>query len=313
MPDADFRVTVLGNGGALYAHGRHPSGQFLQIQQHKFLIDCGEGCQFRLADLGISPFPIQQIFITHLHGDHYFGLVGLLSSMILQRRKRPLTVFSPAGLERIVRIQLEIAGKETGFPLRFVEVPGEGQPCCIFENDDLSVWNIPLRHRIPVSGYLFREKEGERKMIKAKIEEYGLSIEQIKAVKRGESIWHAGKEIAAERLSTAPGPPRSFAYCSDTAYLPELSAMVRGVNLLYHESTFVKADEAKARRSLHATAEEAATVARDAGAGKLLLGHFSGKYNDLSTLLEEAKAVFKNSVLAEEGKTYDIPCSTPIW
>ena len=305
MPDAaSLGVTILGSGGALYAHGRHPSGQLLQIRQHQFLIDCSEGVQFRMADLGISPFPIQQIFITHLHGDHYFGLVSLLSSMILQGRKKPLSIFSPPGLEPIIRMQLEIAGKETGFPLQFVELLTESASYCIFENDDLSVWTLPLQHRIPVSGYLFREKAGQRKMIKEKIEEYGLSIEQIKAVKRGEAVFVKGRKIPAESLSTAPNPPRSFAYCSDTAYLPELAKILRGVDLLYHESTFVQADAAKAKRSMHATAAEAATVARDAHAGKLLLGHFSGKYNDLGPLLEEARAVFPNTFLVEEGKTY---------
>jgi len=305
MPDAaSFGVTILGSGGALYAHGRHPSGQVLKIRQHTFLIDCSESVQFRMAELGISPFPIQQIFISHLHGDHYFGLVGLLSSMILQGRKKTLSIFSPAGLEPIIRMQLEIAGKEVGFPLRFVELPAEGNPYCIFENEELSVWTLPLQHRIPVSGYLFREKTGQRKMIKEKIEEFGLSIEQIKAVKRGESILLGGEKIPADRLSTAPDPPRSFAYCSDTAYFPELAEMIQDVDLLYHESTFVQADAAKARRSMHATAMEAATVARDAQAGKLLLGHFSGKYKDLGPLLEEARVVFANTFLVEEGKTY---------
>ncbi|HHL35474.1 MAG TPA: ribonuclease Z [Desulfobulbaceae bacterium] len=305
MPDAaSLGVTILGSGGALYAHGRHPSGQVLHIRQHRFLIDCSEGVQFRMADLGISPFPIQQIFITHLHGDHYFGLVALLSSMILQGRKKPLSIFSPAGLEPIIRMQLEIAGKETGFPLQFVELLTEHDPYCVFENDDLAVWTLPLRHRIPVSGYLFREKAGQRKMIKEKIEEFGLSIEQIKAVKRGEAIFLGGKKIPAERLSTDPEPPRSFAYCSDTAYFPELAGMIQNVDLLYHESTFVQADKARARRSMHATAKEAAMVARDAHAGKLLLGHFSGKYNGLGPLLEEARAVFPNTFLVEEGKTY---------
>ncbi len=306
MEQGDFSVTVLGCGGALYAHGRHPSGQFLQIQQHKFLIDCGEGTQFRLKDLQLSPFSVREIFITHLHGDHYFGLAGLLSSMLLQGRTKSLTVFSPAGLEPIIRRQLEIGQKALSFPLRFVEVPVEGGAHCVFENEEVEVLAIPLKHRIPVAGYFFREKPRLRKMIKEKIEAYDLNVEQIKAVKRGEDILVGGKRISCEELSLEAPPARSFAYCSDTGYLPHLAKAIEGVSLLYHESTFAEIHAHKAERTFHSTASQAAMVARDAGAGSLLLGHFSGMYADLEMLREEAQSIFPHVMIAEEGKTYPV-------
>lgn len=308
MQQAEFGVTVLGIGGALYAHGRHPSGQVVQIKEHRFLVDCGEGTQFQLKNFGISPFAIREIFITHLHGDHYFGLIGLISSMLLQGRTKPLTIFSPnsLSLEKIIRLQLNETQKTLSFTLRFAEVSTKKESHCIFENDDLSVWSLPLQHRLPASGYLFKEKPGQRKMIKEKIEEYDLTIEQIKAIKRGENIRLNGRIIPAKQLSTPPDPPRSFAYCSDTVYLPHLAKAIKSVNLLYHESTFSSAEKAKAQRTQHSTAAQAATIARDAGVGKLLIGHFSTIYPQLDKLLEEAKAIFPNTYLAEEGRTYRV-------
>ena len=307
MNETDFSVTVLGCGGALYEHQRHPSAQLLQMGHHKFLIDCGEGTQFQLKNFGLSPFPIKEIFITHLHGDHYFGLIGLLSSMSLQGRSKPLTVFSPKGLKAVILPQLDIMQKDLSFSLRFVEVPTEGASRCIFETDELSVWNLPLKHRVPVSGYIFREKQRERKMLKEKIQEYGLSIAQIKAVKRGEDLIIGGEKIGVEELSLPTPPPRSFAYCSDTLYLPHLAKALEGIHLIYHESTFTTEREDKALRSMHSTAAQAAAIARDAGAQALLLGHFSGRYADLTPFLEEAQAVFPRTYLAEEGKRYEVP------
>ncbi len=307
MNEAEFSVTVLGCGGALYTYHRHPSAQLLQIRHHKFLIDCGEGTQFQLQDFGLSPFPIREIFITHLHGDHYFGLVGLLSSMLLQGRTKSLTVFSPKGLESVVRPQLDVMQKNLSFSLRFAEVPTEGPSRCIFENEDLSVWNLPLKHRIPTTGYIFREKSGQRKMLKETIEKYQLSVEQIKAVKRGEDLTLQNRTVGADELSLPAPPARSFAYCSDTLYLPHLAKALEGTDLIYHESTFTQAYEDKARRSMHTTAAQAATLAREARAGTLLLGHFSGRYPDLKPFLEEARAIFPRTLLAEEGKKYAVP------
>ncbi len=282
------------------------SAQVLQIHQHFFLIDCGEGTQMRMSDFDIPRNKIRQIFISHLHGDHVFGLPGLLFSFALNDRREPLDIFSPPGLKEMILAQLRPGGGELPFALHFHEVnPALSE--LIFENKDLTVHTLPLRHRIPTTGFLFREKIRPRNIRPEKIAAFGLSIPQIKAAKVGEDIALSGGRILSnEELTLAPPAPRSFAYVSDTAFEEKIIPLIEGVDLLYHEATFTHDLLENAEMTLHSTARQAATIALRANVKRLILGHFSSRYQDLQPLLEEAKEVFPETELGEEGKTREV-------
>lgn len=301
-----FRISILGSNSAVPAYNRHPSAQVINVREKLYLIDCGEGTQMRMDRLHIRRNRIEQIFISHLHGDHYFGLIGMLTSMQLMGRNRPLTIYSPAGLEPIIDIQLKETRKELSFDLQFVVVDTK-QSKVIFENEDLEVRSIPLDHRVECTGFLFTEKKKLPNLLRAKIDQYKIPIEQRPLIKEGaDFVTEEGETIAHLDLTKEAKEPRSFAYCSDTAYYEPIIDLVKGVDLLYHEATFISGSEDRADLTRHSTAEQAATIAKKAEVKKLIIGHFSAKYKELDPFLEQAQAVFSNTELALEGLHFEI-------
>ncbi len=300
-----FELTILGCGSALPTLRRSPTAQFLNIREHYFLIDCGEGTQLQLRKYKVKFQKINHIFISHLHGDHYLGLVGLLSSMHLLGRTAPLHIYAPKGLQEIIEVQLKYSETELRYAIVYMEL--EQGEMLIFEDEQLTVTTIPLQHRIACNGFLFKEKPKLRKMRKEKIVQYDLPHYAIPAIKEGEDYTDAnGRVIANEELTLPPDKSYAYAYCSDTAYSPAIVPQVQGVDLLYHEATFLSELADRARSTMHSTAAEAATIALKAGAKQLLVGHYSARYHSLEGFLAEARDVFENTHLAEEGKVFRV-------
>ena len=302
-----FQLTILGSNSAVPANGRYTTSQVLQVKNKLYLIDCGEGTQLRLTENNITRRErIEQIFISHLHGDHIFGLPGLLTSFSLNNRKAALTIFSPPGLQEMIETIFRYSQSHLSYDLKFVVVPTD-KSVQVFENKDITVSTIPLTHRIPTTGYLFKEKEKVRNILPEKITEYGIHYSKINAIKRGGNFTtEDGKVILHEELTTAPSPPRSFAFCSDTTYQESIVSIIKGVDLLYHETTYMEDGKENAAKYGHSTAKEAAAIAKMAGVGKLICGHYSSRYGDLTPLEEEAKSIFPNSELGLEGKCFGV-------
>lgn len=303
-----FKVTVLGSGSAKPTIHRHHSAHALNVHEQFYLVDCGEGTQTRLVECGINLLKLNAAFISHLHGDHVFGLFPLISSMGLMGRRTPFTVFAPAPMGEVLEYHKAFFDANLPFELIYKEVDTR-RNALIYENRVMEVWNIPLRHRTPATGYLFREKTPKLNIRKEAIERYGLGIAQINAAKRGEEIVDAEGNIIEDNgdITYIPYAPRSYAYCSDTQYSGKVAGIVKGVNLLYHEATFANVDKALARETGHSTAAQAAKVAAEAGVDKLLIGHFSGRYKDESLLVSEAREIFPQTYEAKEMHTYEIP------
>lgn len=298
-----FALTILGVNAATPAFGRYPTSQVLQVHNHFFLLDCGEGTQMRMGDFDIPRHKIQQIFISHLHGDHVFGLPGLLFSYDLAGRQAPLDIFSPCGLKEMVLAQLRPGG-QLSFPLNFHEVDTT-QPCRVFENETVSVQSLPLRHGIPTLGYVFREKPRPLNIRPEKILELGLSIEQIKAAKAGEAILlKDGKEVQNRELTLPPAPLRSYAFLTDTLCDERVVPHIQGVTMLYHDTTFCDDHAENAAITMHSTVRQAAELAKVAKIGRLVTGHYSSRYKDLNIFLEEALPIFPATELGLEGRTY---------
>lgn len=296
----------MGSSGALPANGRFTSAQHLVFDNDQFLIDCGEGCQHQLRRFGISAQKINHIFISHLHGDHYLGLTGLLFSMHLLRREQDLHLYSFRGLEEILLAQLKHAKSALNFKI-ILHPLTDTQAVRLYENESLTVDSFPLDHKIPTCGFLFREKTPLRSLDKSK--SLGdIPLPFLARLKQGEDVRDelTGKTYRSAEYTLPPRAPRSYAYCSDTQPSDQVAQLLTGVDLVYHEATFLEDEKAKARETRHSTAAEAAQVAKQAGAKKLLLGHFSARYKDLNLILAEAIAIFPNTMLAEEGETIDI-------
>jgi ribonuclease Z len=273
------------------------------VHEQFFLIDCGEGTQDRMRQYGISPLKLNAIFISHLHGDHVFGLPGVLSTLNHFGRKTPLHLFGPAPIEEILQFHLKHFEQNLGYPIVCHEVNAR-QESLIYENRVMEVTTIPLRHRIPATGYLFREKTPPLNVDKAVIRRHSLSLAQITALKRGEDILLAdGTPLPCAEATYVPYPPRSYAFCSDTLYSGKVVRLIHGVDLLYHEATFLDKDRPLAKETGHTTALQAAKAASLAEVGQLLIGHFSSRYKDDSLLLDEARTLFPNTLIAREGDT----------
>jgi ribonuclease Z len=302
-----FQLTILGSNSAVPANGRYTTSQVLQVKNKLYLIDCGEGTQLRLTEANITRRErIEQIFISHLHGDHIFGLPGLLTSFSLNNRKAPLTIYSPAGLQEMIETILKYTYSHLSYDLKFVVVPTDVS-VQVFDNKDITVSTIPLDHRIPATGYLFREKDKVRNILPEKIKEYSIHYSKINAIKQGGNFTTAdGKVITHEELTKAPSAPRSFAFCSDTTYQESIVPIIKGVDLLYHETTYLDEARESAAKYGHSTAKEAATIAKMAGVKKLICGHYSSRYGDLKPLEEEAKSIFPNSELGLEGRCFAV-------
>ncbi|WP_291725546.1 ribonuclease Z [Bernardetia sp.] len=299
-----FELTILGTNAAIPAYGRFPTSQVLCVNHRYYLIDCGEGTQIQLFRYKIKINKIHAIFISHLHGDHYLGLMGLLNTMNLRGRTEPLYLHAPKGLQEIITVQLKYSYSVLGYPIYFIETNQE-ESVLIFEDEKVTVHTIPLLHRIPCCGFLFREKAKDRNLMKEKIPT-DLSIAGRIALKKGEDAIYQDKILKNEDYTYLPNKRRSYAFCSDTIYLPSLVETIKNVDLLYHEATFTHVHEKRAAQTFHSTGEQAAKIAQQADVKRLVLGHFSTRYHDLTPLLEEAKTVFPNSFLAIEGETFSV-------
>lgn len=302
-----FTLKILGSNSAAPAHNRHQTSQLLNVQNHTFLIDCGEGTQIQLIKYKLKAQKINNIFISHLHGDHYLGLMGLISTMHLQNRTKDLFIYGPPGLAEIITLQLQYSQTILNYKIKFQEVDTSKRKV-IFEDEILVVETIPLNHRIGCAGFLFREKPKKRRIIKEKLP-HNCSLKNILSLKNGEDIYDEDGEILYhnESMTFPPRKSRSYAYCSDTKYDENIIEQIKHVDLLYHESTFLSDREERANQTFHSTARQAATIAKKAEVGKLLLGHYSIRYKELQPLLDEARDVFENAALAIEGETIDIP------
>ncbi len=276
-----FSVQFLGTGSALPTAQHHPTSQYIFCQNRHFLMDCGEATQIQLRIRSVKIQKIDAIFISHLHGDHYFGLVGLLSSMHLLGRKKSITIYGPELLEKIVRLQLEIAGARMAYDLIFKTIEDDFEGV-VFEDKVIEVSAFKLKHKVPTHGFIFREKEKERSLLAEKFKASGLSIEQIPDLKRGKDVTDENGVVHSYRKYTKkPKPSSSYAFCSDTTYAENTVKWVQGVDVLYHEATFIEKDKSRSDKTKHSTASEAAKVAEKANVGKLYFGHLSARYNNI--------------------------------
>lgn len=299
-------VTILGNSSAKPTAKGHPSAQVVNINEQLFLVDAGEGVQRQMARCGISPLKLRAVFISHLHGDHVFGLFPLLSTLGLYGRRTPLKIYAPRPFGEALEGFLRLFESDLPYTPEWVEVDTTKHQI-IFENDTTEIWSLPLRHRVPTAGYLFRQKEPALNVTKYAIERYELDMHQIVAAKRGEDIELASGEIIAnDMLTYRPYPPMSYAYCSDTNYSARLAKMCEGVDMLYHEATYDASMQKMAKLRGHSSTADAAKVAKMAGAGKLLIGHFSSRYKELEPLLQECREIFPETYIAEEKQTFTI-------
>ncbi len=300
-----FSLTILGSSAALPTSQRFPTAHVLQVDERFFVIDCGEGTQIQLRRFKVKMSQIKAIFISHLHGDHVFGLPGLLSSLSALDRTEPIEIYGPPLLDEWLTNQLKYF-TPLNFPIHF-RILASKEPELIYENKQITVSCFPLKHRIPTWGYLFREKEKLLNIRKDMIEFYQIPLRDILAIKSGADYQLPdGQIIANEKLTHPPMKPRSFAYCSDTMYMDHLSEVVRGVDLLYHEATFGNDAKDRAKETFHSTAEEAAKVAKAAEVEKLVIGHFSARYKNINPLLEEARQVFAHTEAAEDGRIFEV-------
>lgn len=307
----DFSVTILGSASAVPLPGRHQTSLLVQVHEESYLLDCGEGAQMQLMKVHARPNRLRAIFISHLHPDHYLGLMGLLSTLTLRERTAPLTVVGPPGLEAIIETQRLHSQMTFPFPLHFELVDGSDEQWR-FETPHLEVRLTPLQHRVPCLGYLLSERIHERPIRKQKLQEEMPPVEAFAPLKAGHDyVAPDGRRFAASEWTMPPVEPRRFAYATDTLYLPHLAEVFRGVDLLYHEATYLHDLADKAERTYHTTARQAAELAQNAGAGRLLLGHFSSRYRDLTPFLEEARAIFPQTYLAEEGSHFSIEAPRP--
>lgn len=301
-----FQVTVLGCGSALPTLRHKASAQVVNIRDKYFLLDCAEGTQLELRRNHIHLNRINTIFITHLHGDHCFGLVGMLSTLSLLGRTADMHIYGPIGIEQTFRPQLDFFCEGIAYRIHFHEINTK-EFSEVFEDRSLSVFSIPLKHRVPCCGYLFKEKPLRPHIRPEAIKKYEIPVWQINNIKAGcDFQLPDGTIICNEQLTTPADPPRSFAYCTDTMYSPRIADLIADADLLYHEATFAESELALCTKVFHSTARQAAQIAEKAHAQQLLIGHFSSRYEDENLLLNEAKAVFPNTVLANEGLTINI-------
>jgi len=301
-----FNLTILGCSSATPTSERNPTAQLLGHGEKLFLIDCGEGTQVSLRRMHIHFQRIRHIFISHLHGDHFFGLIGLVSSMHLLGRTKPLHIYGPPMLREILEMQLIASQTSLLYQLEFHPTQAE-KPEVIFDDEHISISSFPMLHRIPTTGFLFQEKPYERKIRKEVIQLLQIPVHLIPKLRTGDDYTAPDGTVHPNHVITIDPPsPRSYAFCSDTAYYEDLIPIVKGANLLYHETTFMNDRVANAADKFHSTTGQAATIALKAGVKKLLIGHYSARYDFLQPLLEEARAVFPDTELAVDGCIFEI-------
>lgn len=301
-----FSVTILGNASAIPTQNSHPTSQLVVHDNNYFLIDCGEGTQIQLIKNKIKYHKIDNIFISHMHGDHFFGLIGLISTYHLLGREKSLNIYGPERLKKTIENLLEAAYTKLKYELIFHALENKSI-MHIYDDRQLSVYSFPLVHRIPTWGFKFKEKPKQRRIKKSFVEEFKPTIKEILEIKNGEDYIDLNQNtIRNETITHTPSDLLSYAYCSDTKYDESITEYVKNVNLLYHEATFDNSMKKLATEKFHSTARDAATMAKNSKAGKLILGHFSARYKDLNILLKEATEVFEHTIISKEGMEYFI-------
>ncbi len=297
-------LTILGNNSAIPAFGRHPTAQVLQTDNDSFLIDCGEGTQTQLTKYKIRRSKITAIFISHLHGDHYFGLIGLITSMSLLGRTQPLNIYGPTALEQIINLQLSVANTTLSFPLYFYSLTEEK---VIFDNNKITIECFRVQHRIECWGFLFNEKKKPRKVDADRARSYEIPEAYFGKLQQGEDyVTKRGTIIPNVEVTVAATKAKRYAYCADTIFDKDLVPKIKEVDVLYHEATYLKDLEERAASRYHSTTHQAATIAKLGDVKKLIIGHFSSKYETVDDFLKEAKEVFENTELGLEGICYRI-------
>ncbi|WP_339664536.1 ribonuclease Z [Maribacter arcticus] len=300
-----MRLTILGCYAATPRTLTNPTAQVLEINGHIILIDCGEGTQVELRRRKVKFSRINHIFISHLHGDHFFGLPGLISTMRLLGREKELHVYGPKGIKEAITLLLKLGDSWTNYPLLFHELASK-EPELVFEDKKISVTTIPLDHRIYTNGFLFKEKEGKRKLNIDAAQNYGIDKAYYQNIKNGKDITlDNGETILNKELTFDPPKPKSYAFCSDTVYDTNLSEQLKGVDVLYHESTFLESEAELATKTKHSTALQAAKIAKAANVKTLILGHYSTRYKSIELFKEEATTIFSNVLLADDGRAFD--------
>lgn len=300
-----MNLTILGCYAATPRTFTNPTSQVLEIRNRHFLIDCGEGTQVQLRKNKIKFSKINHIFISHLHGDHFFGLIGLVSTFMLLNRTTSLTIHGPKGIQEIIKLQLKLSNSWPNYELIFNELESK-ESQVIFEDEKVIVKTIPLKHRIYTNGFLFQEKIGDRKLNLDAVQNHDIEKCYFQKIKNGKDITlEDGRIISNELLTFDPIPPKSYAFCSDTIYNDQIIPLIENVDVLYHEATFLDSEEALAHKTMHSTARQAATIALKANVKQLLLGHFSTRYDTISLFKEEAETIFKDVLLCDDGRSFE--------
>lgn len=295
-----LELHILGCGSALPTTRHFPTSQVLNVRDKLLMIDCGEGAQLQFRKSRLKFSRLNHIFISHLHGDHCFGLLGLISTLNLLGRTAELHIHSPKGLEALLTPMLEFFNRQMTYQVHFHEFETK-EAALIYEDRSLTVTTIPLRHRMPCCGFLFAEKPRPNHIIREMVDFYQVPVYELNRIKNGaDYVTPEGETVPNSRLTAPAEPPRSYAYCSDTIYMPSVVEQVKGVDLLFHEATFADEDAPRAKETFHTTAAQAAELAKNAGVKRLLIGHFSARYEDETVLLQEASAVFPDTRLAKE-------------
>ncbi|MDR0333105.1 MAG: ribonuclease Z [Dysgonamonadaceae bacterium] len=302
----NFNITILGCGSAMPTTLHNPPSQLVDMNDKLFLIDCGEGTQLQMRRCKTRMSKLHSLFISHLHGDHVFGLPGLLSTLSLLGRTGDLNIYAHKEIDFLLNPILKHFVRNIDFKINLIPINPNGKQL-IFENKSIKIYSFPLKHRIATSGFLFEEIKTQRHIIREMIDFYQVPIRQIQAIKYGGDFVTSDGTVIENALLTRPGiSPRRYAYCSDTAFSPEIVPHIEGVDLLFHEATFAESEAARAKETYHSTARQAAEIAKLANVKKLIIGHFSSRYNELDKLLDEAKSVFPNTMLAKEGGVFNV-------
>ncbi len=300
-----MKLNILGCYSATPRTLTNPTSQVLEINNHMFLIDCGEGTQVQLRKNKIKFSRIKHIFISHLHGDHYFGLAGLISTFKSLTRETDLHIYAPKGLKEVITLQMKLSDSWTNYRLIFHELTSKSSEL-IFEDDKVEVYTIPLIHRVYTNGFLFKEKIGDRKLDMNAVQNADIDVAYYRKLKQGFDVENnKGLHIKNESVTTDPIKPKSYAFCSDTMYNESVVPIIEDVDVLYHESTFLEKHAHLAEPTKHTTAKQAASIAKQANVGTLILGHYSTRYDGLNGFKNEAKEVFDNVILAEDGKAFE--------
>lgn len=302
----NFSVTILGTGAAIPTSDRNPTAHLVEVRNKLLLLDCGEGTQMQIRKSGIKVHKLSHIFISHLHGDHYYGLIGLVNTLHLLGRTQELHIYGIIDLKQLIELQLDLSRTTLAYPLIFHPFETE-KPSLILEDEQITVSTIPLNHRVPTCGFLIQEKPEKRKIRKEFIRSVKVPLQYFDRIKEGEDYTDEQGNVYPNHLITDDPPAvKSYAYCTDTAYHEPIIPIIKNCDLLYHESTFMEDKAADAHAKFHSTAREAATIAKKAGVKKLVIGHFSARYKEVESLLQEAKEVFPATILGQDGMTIDV-------